>query len=156
MDLTEILPNELWIGAAPTLADLELLAKSSEGAVVLMDLTRNPREEEWAKTLGIQYEERTPKVEETFSPVPASQLRLVSRLIEQHVRGGRRVYLHCKMGLGRSPTCAAAYLVYCGIPLREAKDLIQKKRRVWVGEDSNYAGGLEDFAKMLEIARLSE
>jgi len=60
------------------------------------------------------------------------------------------------MGLGRSPTCAAAYLVYCGIPLRDAKELILSKRSVWSGEDGNYASGLEDFAKMLEIARLSE
>jgi len=30
------------------------------------------------------------------------------------------------------------------------------KRSVWNGEDGNYASGLEDFAKMLEIARLSE
>jgi protein-tyrosine phosphatase len=156
LDFTEILANELWIGAAPTLADLEVIAKSGGTEIVLMDLTRNPREEEWAKQLGIQYEERTPKVEETFSAVPASQLRLVSRLVEQHVRGGRRVYLHCKMGLGRSPTCAAAYLVYCGIPLREAKELIKSKRSVWKGEDANYAEGLDDFAKMLEIARLSE
>lgn len=155
LDFTEILANELWIGAAPNLADLEVLAKS-HGPIVLMDLTRNPREEEWARTLGIQYEERTPKVEETFASVPASQLRLVSRLIEQHVRGGRKVYLHCKMGIGRSPTCAAAYLVYCGIPLKEAKELIQHKRQVWKGEDANYADGLDDFAKILEIARLSE
>jgi len=75
MDFTEILTNELWIGAAPTLADLEVLAKSRDGTPVLMDLTRNHREEEWAKSLGIQYEERTPKVEETFSSVPPSQLR---------------------------------------------------------------------------------
>ncbi|TMI22588.1 hypothetical protein E6H30_09395, partial [Candidatus Bathyarchaeota archaeon] len=117
LDCTEILANELWVGAAPTLADLEEIKKHSEGKAVIVDLTRNPREEEWSKKLGLQYEDRTPKVEETFSAVPVSQLRLVSRLIEQHIRGGRKVYLHCKMGLGRSPTCAAAYLVYCGIPL---------------------------------------
>jgi protein-tyrosine phosphatase len=156
MDFTEILSNQLWVGAAPTLSDLEILAKGSGPSVVIMDLIRNPREEEWCKRLGLQYDDRTPKVEETFAPVPASQLRLVARLIEQHVRGGRRVYLHCRMGLGRGPTCAAAYLVYRGIPLREAKELIQSKREVWKGEDGNYAGSLEDFAKMLEIARLSE
>jgi len=156
LDFTEILANELWIGAAPTLTDLEVIATSGGAGIVLMDLTRNPREEEWAKQLGIQYEDRTPKVEETFAAVPASHLRLVSRLIEQHVRGGRKVYLHCKMGLGRSPTCAAAYLVYCGIPLTEARELIKSKRAVWRGEDANYAEGLNDFAKMLEISRLSE
>ncbi|HEV2119841.1 MAG TPA: dual specificity protein phosphatase family protein [Candidatus Bathyarchaeia archaeon] len=156
MDFTEILANELWVGAAPTLADLEEIKKRGGGKAVIVDLTRNPREEEWANKLGLQYEDRTPKVEETFAPVPVSQLRLVARLIEQHVRGGRTVYLHCKMGLGRSPTCAAAYLVSCGIPLREAKELILSRRSVWNGEDGNYASGLNDFAKMLEITRLSE
>ena len=133
MDFTEILANELWVGAAPTLVDLEEIKKRSGGKAVIVDLTRNPREEEWSKKLG-----------------------LVSRLIEQHIRGGRKVYLHCKMGLGRSPTCAAAYLVHCGIPLRDAKELILSKRSVWSGEDGNYASGLEDFAEMLELARLSE
>ncbi len=156
LDFTEILANELWVGGAPTLADLEEIKKHSGGKAVIVDLTRNPREEDWSKKLDLQYEDRTPKVEETFSAVPVSQLRLVSRLIEQHIRGGRKVYLHCKMGVGRSPTCAAAYLVYCGIPLRDAKELILSKRSVWNGEDGNYATGLEDFAKMLEIARLSE
>lgn len=156
MDFTEILANQLWIGAAPTLADLEEIKKTSGGKAVVVDLTRNQREQEWSKELGLQYEDRTPKVEETFSPVPVSQLRLVSRLVEQHVRGGRKVYLHCKMGLGRSPTCAAAYLVYCGIPLQDARQLILSKRSVWKGEDGNYASGLDDFAKILEIARLSE
>src|SRR2546428_14041150 len=61
-----------------------------------------------------------------------------------------------QMGLGRSPTCAAAYLVYCGIPLRDARELILSKRSVWNGEDGNYASGLGDFGKMLEIARTSE
>jgi protein-tyrosine phosphatase len=156
MDFTEILANQLWIGSAPTLSDLEEIKNTGGGKAVIVDLTRDPREEEWSKKLGMQYEDRTPRVEETFSAVPVSQLRLVSRLIEQHIRGGRRVYLHCKMGLGRSPTCAAAYLVYCGIPLKDAKELILSKRSVWNGEDGNYASGLDDFAKMLEIARLSE
>ncbi len=84
MDFTEILANELWVGAAPTLADLEEIKKLSGNKAVIVDLTRNPREEEWSKKLGLQYEDRTPKVEETFSAVPVSQLRLVSRLIEQH------------------------------------------------------------------------
>jgi hypothetical protein len=156
MDFTEILANQLWVGSAPTLSDLEEIKNHGGGRAVIVDLTRDPREEEWSKKLGLQYEDRTPRVEETFSAVPVSQLRLVSRLIEQHIRGGRRVYLHCKMGLGRSPTCAAAYLVYCGIPLRDAKELVLSKRSVWNGEDGNYASGLDDFAKMLEIARLSE
>jgi hypothetical protein len=156
MDFTEIVANQLWVGSAPTLSDLEEIKNHGGGRAVIVDLTRDPREEEWSKKLGLQYEDRTPRVEETFSAVPVSQLRLVSRLIEQHIRGGRRVYLHCKMGLGRSPTCAAAYLVYCGIPLRDAKELVLSKRSVWNGEDGNYASGLDDFAKMLEIARLSE
>jgi hypothetical protein len=156
LDFIEILANQLWVGSAPTLSDLEEIKNHGGGKAVIVDLTRDPREEEWSKKLRLLYEDRTPKVEETFSAVPVSQLRLVSRLIEQHIRGGRRVYLHCKMGLGRSPTCAAAYLVYCGIPLRDAKELILSKRSVWNGEDGNYASGLDDFAKMLEIARLSE
>ena len=156
MDFTEILANQLWVGSAPTLSDLEEIKNHGGGKAVIVDLTRDPREEEWSKKLGLQYEDRTPRVEETFSAVPVSQLRLVSRLIEQHVRGGRIVYLHCKMGLGRSPTCAAAYLVYRGIPLRDAKELILSKRSVWNGEDGNYASSLEDFAKMLEIVGFSE
>src|SRR5437867_13330929 len=107
LDFTEILANELWVGAAPTLADLEEIKKHGGGKSVIIDLTRSQREEEWYKKLGLQYEDRNPKVEETFSAVPVSQRRLVSRLIEQHIRRARTVYVHCKIGLGRCTTCYA-------------------------------------------------
>ena len=53
MDFTEILANELWVGAAPTLADLDEIKKLSGGKAVIVDLTRNPREEEWSRKLGL-------------------------------------------------------------------------------------------------------
>src|SRR5207245_3947085 len=94
LDFTEILANELWVGAAPTLADLEEIKKQSVGKAVIVDLTRNPWEEEWSKKLGLQYEDQTRKVEETLSAIPLRQLRLVSALIEQNISRRRHCYLH--------------------------------------------------------------
>ncbi len=108
MDVSEILLEQLWIGAAPTRPDLaEVKEKIGEG-LVIMDLDRSQGEEGWCKDLGILYEEKTPKIGNDGNPIPISQLRLVARLVDHHIGAGRKVFLHCNQGRERSPTCAAA------------------------------------------------
>jgi hypothetical protein len=66
LDFTEILSNELWVGAAPTLTDLEEIKKRAGGKAVVMDLTRNPREEEWSKELGYSTRTGPPRLKRLF------------------------------------------------------------------------------------------
>lgn len=122
---------------------------------MIIDLNKNPREAQSCHELGVNYDDRTPQIDDSSSTIPISRLRLVSRLIDEHIQNGRQVYLHCTAGRGRSPTCAAAYLIHSGVSLSEAKTMITRNRRVWEGVDANYALSLDEFAQMQEIAELS-
>jgi hypothetical protein len=44
------------------------------------------------------------------------------------VKGGGQVYIHCKAGVGRAPTMAAAYFVAEGMTVEEAIALIKRRR----------------------------
>src|SRR5437870_8309040 len=80
-----------------------------------MDLTASPEEKSVCRELGITYDERTPLVPESGQPIPISRLKIVSSVIGDNVDSGKKVVLHCFKGRGRSPTCAAAYLMLSGM-----------------------------------------
>lgn len=52
------------------------------------------------------------------------------QFIEDAVREGGKVYVHCASGVGRSPTLVAAYLVNTGMSLDEALSLIVNARPI--------------------------
>lgn len=151
MDYSEIVEGKLWIGSAPSYDDLAKLKEKLGPNPAVIDLNRNHREEESCREIGITYDDRTPQIEDSSSPIPISKLRLVAKLVDEHIQNGRQVYLHCSAGRGRSPTCAAAYLIHSGMSLSEAKNMISSKRHVWDGKDANYAQSLREFAKIEEI-----
>ncbi len=153
MDFSEIVEGKLWIGSSPSHDDLVRLKRDLGSNLVVVDLNRNLSEEDACREAGVGYDVRTPMVEDSGLPIQISKLRLVARIIGDNIRSGRRVYLHCSVGRGRSPTCAAAYLVYSGMSLWEAREMVVRKRRVWEGKDADYAGLLGDFAGMEEMAR---
>lgn len=121
--------------------------------LIIMDVTANPGERSWCQQLKIDYDERTPKIEESYSAIPLSRLKVVSSVIGDNIDSGRKVVLHCLKGKGRSPTCAAAYLIQSGMSVADAKSSISSKRSVWAGPDANYALSLEDFGKIMEMTR---
>ncbi len=67
-----------------------------------------------------------PTVDET--PPTLEQLGKGVIFIEQIVRNGGKVYIHCRGGMGRAPTMAAAYFISRGYTLDEAIGLIKKAR----------------------------
>jgi len=151
VDYSEIVEGKLWIGSAPSYDDLAKLKERLGLNPAVIDLNRNHREEESCREIGVTYDDRTPQIEDSSSPIPISKLRLVARLVDEHIQNGRQVYLHCSAGRGRSPTCAAAYLIHSGMSLSEAKNMISSKRHVWDGKDANYALSLKEFATIEEI-----
>ena len=153
LDFTEIIPERLWIGASPSRNDLGELKRQHGTSLVIMDLTASPEEKSWCEQLSIEYDDRTPKIEESGQAIPLSKLKVASAVIGDNVDSGRRVVLHCLKGKGRSPTCAAAYLIQSGMAVTDAKNSISTKRQVWMGVDANYAGSLEDFGKIMEMTR---
>lgn len=77
------------------------------------------------------------------------QLQVGVRMLEELVRLGRKVYVHCMNGHGRAPTLVAAYLIGRGKSVREAIDVVSHKRdRVYI-EDVQRAA-LEEYASFLQ------
>ncbi len=153
MDLSEIIPERLWVGAAPSKEDLVQLKRQHGADLVIMDLLSSPEERSWCRELGIVYDERTPMLEENRQSIPLSRLKVVSGVIGDNVDSGKKVVLHCLRGNGRSPTCAAAYLVQSGMSVADARSAVASKRQVWVGAHASYAGLLEEFGKIIEMTR---
>ncbi len=144
----------LWVGSAPTRNDLAELKTQIGTATVVLDLNRNGEEEEWCRDLGVMYDGRVPRVD-INPPIPIGKLILIARIIDEHLSNGRKVFLHCTAGRGRSPAFAAAYLIHGGMSLSEAKRFVSEKRTVWTGEHTDSAVSLDEFAKMQELAHLS-
>jgi protein-tyrosine phosphatase len=57
-----------------------------------------------------------------------AQLEQGVAFIEHVIHAGGKIYIHCRSGLGRAPTMAAAYFLRHGYTLSEALALIQTKR----------------------------
>jgi protein-tyrosine phosphatase len=153
MDLTEIVPERLWIGAAPSKNELAELKRQHGSGLTIMDLTGSEEEKAWCEELGIDYDERTPKIDDNGQPIPLSKLKVASAVIGDNVGSGKKVILHCQKGRSRSPTCAAAFLIQDGMAVSDAKRTILDKRQVWMGADAVAAGSLDDFGKIMEMTR---
>lgn len=98
------------------------------------------------KTLGVAFElnlsqennELPPKDMETgylWLPVvdghapSQTQLDIGTAAMEAAIKDGKKVYVHCRNGHGRSPTVVIAYLVrFGGMTLDEARSLVQERR----------------------------
>lgn len=65
--------------------------------------------------------------EDKTSP-STEQFKAGVSLIEQMVKLGKKVYVHCKNGHGRSPTLVAAYLISQGQTMNDSIEVIKKAR----------------------------
>ena len=58
-------------------------------------------------------------------------LDLVCDTVNAHLSKNRKVLIHCKAGMNRSPAFVIAYLIkYNGMSLKQAKNHIQKIRKI--------------------------
>lgn len=155
MEYVEIITDKLWIGGSPSKDDLIRLKAQLGSDMIIMDLTRNHHEKEICDELGIDYDDRTPEVLlNQDNSVPLGRLKIVSAIIGDNIDAGRKVLLHCNLGKGRSPTCAAAYLITSGMSVQEAREMLSRKGSYWQGADASYAGKLEELAKMIELTQM--
>ena len=86
-------------------------------------------------------------VEDHKDPTPEQMLTGV-QFIHTAVQAGQRVLIHCKMGIGRSPTLAAAYLIWMGIPTDEAIRRVEGTHLLYGPVVSRFT--LDRFAALLE------
>ncbi|MCC6165792.1 MAG: dual specificity protein phosphatase family protein [Caldilineaceae bacterium] len=68
------------------------------------------------------------------------------RFMQQEIAGGGRVYVHCMLGVGRSATMVAAYLVHQGMSPVEAWRTI-RRARPFIQPTAGQMALIEDFAQ---------
>ncbi|MBD1393033.1 protein-tyrosine phosphatase family protein [Mucilaginibacter glaciei] len=62
------------------------------------------------------------------TPPPLDILIQGADFADKEIRDGGKVYVHCRQGLGRGPTMAAAYLIKTGLTVEDALALIKRAR----------------------------
>ncbi len=83
-----------------------------------------------------------------FTDPTLEQLFTGAQFIETSVRSGNKVLIHCKLGIGRSPTLAAAYLVWTRCSADEALRII-KERSAGISQPIVDRRTLQEFASFL-------
>jgi len=61
-------------------------------------------------------------------PLTVEQLRQGAAWVQERIKQGGRVLIHCEHGVGRSVLLACAVLVYGGMKAQDALNLVQSKR----------------------------
>lgn len=83
------------------------------------------------------------------TPPTLENLYRGAQFIQKQVEAGRKVYIHCGVGVGRAPSQAAAYFIYSGLHPSEAIRKI-KRVRPFVHLTYRQRRQLDDFALYLE------
>jgi len=116
-----ITPN-LMLGSQYNLWGLKKLKALGVTAIVNM---RMHNDYDDAAHEGIKYL-HLPTVDNT--PPPLEVLIKGANFIDEEIKNGGVVYVHCRQGLGRGPTMAMAYLIKKGMTYEEAHAMIRKVR----------------------------
>jgi dual specificity phosphatase 12 len=104
--MTEILPN-LWLGGLDLIYDLEFLKENKITHVVSViedDISTSAMYTLHIKQMLVRIMDRDD------APIADAFERAVA-FIDEALTGGGAVYVHCLMGISRSPTIVAAYLI---------------------------------------------
>lgn len=123
VDLAQITP-QLYVGARPWADDWKRFQELGITVFVSLQAEREPAAP-WRAAEGYLW---LPTVDGD-SPSLA-QLELGVAFIDQAIRAGRKVFVHCFAGVGRSPLLCAAYLVTQGLHPEEAIEKVEEARPV--------------------------
>ena len=120
--------DEVWLGGAPTyVRDYEFLLEHGIGAVI--DI-RNERTDDLA--LYERHDIRHLKLRVPDIHVPDDEIISAGvDFIQKQVEDGRRVYVHCAKGRGRSATLVAGWLMqHRDMTFEEAQAFMVAKRKL--------------------------
>lgn len=125
--------------------DQDLLSLQRVGVTVLVSLTRTPMDTALLQEYGIR---------NIASPIPdmrapsAEQALDICRDIEDNMRAGEVVAVHCRAGLGRTGTVLACYLIWEGSNALDALESVRRVEPKWIQSEEQVAF-LETFDRFL-------
>ena len=160
-DFDAILPDQLYLGAMPNRAGLpfamsnwDRLRKLKIGAVLSVN-------EDWERKLrgpSIPYTERDyqrekisylPITSKDHFPLDIPKLEQSADFIHENLKAGKRVYVHCRAGRGRSAMAVAAYLMkYRNLNAQQAMNFVKARRPV--SSIRKKANALHEYAAFLQ------
>lgn len=154
--------DNLLLGAIP-ICDLheEALLKLNLALVVSVvqpfelqatSLLGDPIRPEFWKKNGIDHVVFTTQ---DFYPPSLEVIDQGAKLLDRYLSEGRRVYIHCKSGVGRSASIVLAYFYkyrYTGLDLRAAYQKLKLRRKVVFGPHSPQYKQLQKYAQKARAA----
>lgn len=135
---------ELALGPAFTIEQIPVLEREGVGAVI--EVRSAPFDNEEALACRNIVLRRVP-VKDRHAPTQR-QLQATTRWALKQIAAGRKVYVHCLSGLGRSPCVAIAILIAMGHPFSDAYSAV-KARRPWLNLSVSQREALERFERRL-------
>lgn len=124
--MTEIMPN-LWLGNLDTTYDMEFLQEAKIThvlSIIEIDHSTPAMVAKGVIHMRIRMYDRDE--EPIYSVFPTA-----CKFMEDALKGGGAVYVHCLMGMSRSPTLVAAYLIKThGMSAEEALTFLVARRPI--------------------------
>ena len=131
---------ELALGPAPSKDRIRFLSRAGINSVLDVRSEASDDESELS-THGLRFL-HLPIAD--FRAPSQEQLATATDWTLAEFAAGRKVYLHCRSGIGRSPCVACAVLMAMGYPLPEAYTAVRRERP-WATLSETQQAALEEF-----------
>jgi hypothetical protein len=133
--------DNFWVGARPSpLGRALLLFKGFDLRVSLLETNSKFEKQTLPELLEMPMEE--------FSPFPSPLLHKYALEVLNELQSGRKIFLHCREGVGRAPGLAIAVLLLGGESLEDATRTVSFGRKV-ISLNENQASSLVEFEEYI-------
>lgn len=156
-----IVDDNLLLGAVP-LEELhadELTKFGIQAVITILEPYETEINTLWGKPLSTQFWKEN-GIEHIIIPskdlVPLSfeDLDYGCKVLDTYLSNNKRIYCHCKSGLGRSASLIVAYnFKYKGVSISKAYQRVQRRRPIIFSQVSNHYKNLERYSELLRPVR---
>jgi hypothetical protein len=134
------LPNSYWVvpgqllageypcGEAPEATRARIRVMLRAGIDSFLDLTQLGELPEYRLLLPGRVHYLRSAIIDTRIPTDPAQMRAIQGHLRAMLAGGRRVYVHCRAGIGRTGTVIGCYLAEQGL---DGPDALRELNRLW-------------------------
>lgn len=144
----DAITSQLIVGGFIDAGDWRQLA--TQGVSVVVSLQAERHDEDAFGELQPDGYLRLPTIDHSVPTL--AQLRMGAAFIDEAVRSGKMVLIHCHAGVGRSALLCACYLIYAGMDADEAWQTVRAKR-VHAFLNPKQQASLAEFAQAITSER---